>query len=282
MKHLYLTFVLMMLAGIFVFCEYEGGYQDSVETAWLELPATDDPSLEYYSHSFEMDGQKYRNYTFAWSNGDYLAKWVAYPINKTYSEGKYGGSRDWTLNPQVDEMFQPDFKKSFGFSRGYERGHQIANADRKCCPEANAQTYFFTNSTLQHKDFNGEIWATLEANVRKVPVTEADTCYVLTGCVVSPDAECIPDPDGRLVPIPEAYFKAVLSYSPSSQYGVWQSAAFYLEHRPYSHDYISAEEVMTVDELEAKLGMNMFVNLPAKIGEKAAAAVEAQNPLLHK
>lgn len=249
---------------------------------WLELPSMNDSGLDYYSHSFTMNGKAYRNYTFAWSKKDYLAKWVAYPLNKVYTNGDYGGSGDWAPNPQVEYMYQPNFGKSFGYTQGYERGHQIANADRKCNAQANIQTYYYTNSTLQHKDFNGKIWAKLEGNMRDVPESNADTCYVVTGCVLSADPEHIADPDGKLVPIPEAYFKAALSYSPSSTFGTWLSAGFYLEHKKYSYEYISPAEVMSVKQLEAKLGMNFFVNLPDKIGQDQADAVEAQDPLSYK
>ena len=42
-------------------------------TDWLELPAMDNHDLGYYSHSFEMNGSTYRNYTFGWSQNDLVA-----------------------------------------------------------------------------------------------------------------------------------------------------------------------------------------------------------------
>ena len=35
---------------------------------------------------------------------------------------------------------------------------------------------------------------------------------------------------------------------------------------------------MSIDALEEKLGIDLFVNLPAVIGKSAAAAVEAEDP----
>ena len=256
--------------------------QNPAFAKWLELPAMNDSGLDYYSHSFTMNGKTYRNYSFGWSKKDYLAKWVAYPLNEVYTNGNYGGSGDWAPNPQVEYMYQPNYGKSFGYGQGYERGHQIANADRKCNAQANIQTYYYTNSTLQHKDFNGKIWAKLEGNMRVVPKSNTDTCYVVTGCVLSSDPEHIEDSDGKLVPIPEAYFKAALCYSPSSTLGTWVSAGFYLDHKKYSYEYITSAEVMSVKQLEAKLGMNFFVNLPEKIGQDQADTVEAQDPLSYK
>lgn len=249
------------------------------KSGWLELPAMNDPNLDYYSHSFKMNGKTYRNYSFGYSNKNYLAVWVAYPLSDIYLKGSSSGGT-WVENPLVDTKYEPNFTKSFGFSTyGYERGHQIANADRKCCAEANQQTYYFTNATLQHKDFNGPVWGTLEGNMRSA-ASSADTLYVVTGCVVPASPSYVTDPDGRKVSVPTGYFKAALRYHKSSTYAVWMGAAFYLDHdaSKYPSKQITTAESMSIDELEAKLGMDFFVNLPAHIGADKAAVVEAQNP----
>lgn len=253
---------------------------DIKKTRWLELPAMNDENLRYFSHSFEMGGKKYRNYSFGWSQENYLAEWVAYPLCSMYTRGSVEDSK-WIRNPLFSDEYQPDFRRSFGFSMGYERGHQIANADRKCCQEANQQTYFYTNATLQHKSFNGAIWKNLESNLRSA-AQSADTLYVVTGCVLSDSPEYIQDDDGRDVPIPSGYFKAALRYHKASTQGVWLGAAFYLDHKTYSYEDIRAAEAMSIDELEEKLGMDFFVNLEDKIGKDAAEEVEAQNPLSYK
>lgn len=251
-----------------------------VKTAWLELPAMDNPALGYYNHSFEMNGKTYRNYSFGWDVKSYLAKWVAYPLCSMYTNGSVDDS-DWIPNPLFSSTIQPNYWRSFGFSYGYERGHQIANADRKCCSEANQQTYYYTNATLQHKSFNGAIWKKLEINLRSA-ASSADTLYVVTGCVVSSSPKYIQDYDGRNVPVPSGYFKAALRYHKKSTFGEWLGAAFYLDHKTYSYETITSAEVMSIDALEAKVGMDFFVNLEAKIGKDKAAAVESQDPLSYK
>lgn len=246
-------------------------------SGWLELPAMDDADLKYYSHSFEMYGKTYRNYSFGYSEKDYLAVWVAYPLCKLYTNGSYSNS-DWMANPSVDTDVQPDFSRSFGFSSGYERGHQIANADRKCCREANQQTYYFTNATLQHKNFNGKIWANLEGRLRTA-AGSSDTLYVVTGCVVPENPDYISDYQGHKVPVPSGYFKAALRYAKASTLGTWLAAAFYLDHKTYSYENVTSAEAMSIDELEEKVGIDFFVNLVDKIGREQADAVEAQNPV---
>ena len=254
------------------------GNVDLAKTGWLELPAMDDPDLAYYSHNFKMDGKTYRNYSFGWSNENYLAVWVAYPLCKMYTNGSNSGG-DWEANPLFSSDYQPNFTKSFGFSQGYERGHQIANADRKCCYEANQQTYYFTNATLQHKDFNGPVWGVLEGNMRGA-ANSADTLYVVTGCVLSDSPRYITDYDGHRVPIPSGYFKAALRYHKASTQSMWMGAAFYLDHdaSKYSSKQITQSESMSIAELEEKLGIDFFVNLPAKVGADKAAAIENQDP----
>ena len=254
-----------------------GNGSDPAKTGWLELPAMDDEALQYYSFSFSMNGKTYRNYSAGYSKKDYLALWVAYPLNPIYTKGS-GGSSEWIENPLVDDQYEPNYSNSFGYSQGYERGHQIANADRKCSAEANQQTYYFTNATLQHKDFNGHIWAALESNLRSAASSDKDTVYVITGCVLSDSPKTITDRWNHKVPVPSGYFKAAVRYSESSTLGKWLGAAFYLEHKTYPYKAITSAETMTIDQLEEKLGMDFFVNLPAKIGAAQAAAVESQDP----
>lgn len=254
---------------------------DVSKVNWLELPAMDDPSLEYYCHTFKMDGIKYRNYSIGYSRKDFLSVWVAYPLSDLYLNGSASGDGDdWEPNPWFSEDFQPIFYKSFGY-KPYERGHQIANADRKCCKEANKQTFYFTNATLQHMDFNGPVWGVLEGNMRTT-AKSADTLYVVTGCVLSDSPYYISDPKGHRVPVPSGYFKAALRYQKSlaSQQQEWMGAAFYLDHdaSKYPSKQITASEAMSIDELEKKLGMDFFVNLPAMVGADKAAAIEVQNP----
>lgn len=257
------------------------GDSDLTKTGWLELPAMNDPNLNYYSHSFKMGGQTYRNYSFGYSQDDYLAIWVAYPLCKLYTNGSSSGG-DWEPNPLFSASYQPNFAKSFGFTQGYERGHQIANADRKCCSEANQQTYYFTNATLQHKDFNGPVWGVLEGNMRSA-ANSADTLYVVTGCVVPASPKYISDSYGHKVPVPSGYFKAAVRYHKASTQSVWMGAAFYLDHdaSKYSSKQITSKEAMSIAELEKKVGIDFFVNLPDKVGAENAAKIESQNPVTY-
>ena len=243
------------------------------KTGWLELPAMDNPDLGYYTHSFKMNGKTYRNYSFGWSQADRVALWVAYPLCKLYTNGSVGRTNEWALDPLLGEDSAAPFG---GYAGSYARGHQLPSADRQCCYEANAQTFYGTNMTPQLNAHNEKIWADLEAKVRGYANT-SDTTYVVTGVIVSPSSKKEKDSYGKSVTVPDAYFKAVLKYSKSSTLGTWNAAAFYLEHRAYSGG-VGKEHSMSVDELEEMTGLDFFVNLPAKVGEEQAKKLEAADP----
>ena len=249
------------------------GNADLSATGWLELPALDNPDLGYYAHHFKMNGKTYRNYSFGWSQKDRVALWVAYPLCKLYTNGNAGRTNAWALDPLLGNDSAAPFG---GYAGDYARGHQLPSADRQCCYDANAQTFYGTNMTPQLNEHNEKIWADLESKVRGYANT-SDTTYVVTGVIVSASSKKERDSYGQSVTIPDAYFKAVLKYSKSSTLGAWNAAAFYLEHRAYSGS-VSKEHSMSIDELEEMTGIDFFVNLPAKIGEDQAAKLEAADP----
>ena len=248
---------------------------DLIKTGWLELPAMDDPDLGYYSHSFEMNGQTYRNYSFGWSQKDRVALWVAYPLCKFYLNGSAGRTNAWALDPLLKENSAAPFG---GYAGDYARGHQIPSADRQCCYDANAQTFYGTNMTPQLNAHNEGIWQTMESKVRTLANT-SDTTYVVTGCVVEGSTKFTEDSDGKKMTVPVGYYKVLLRYSKSSTISTWAAMAFYTEHKSYSNSTSLKSLAMSVDELEEMLGMDFFVNLPAKLGEARAAELEAEDPL---
>ena len=249
------------------------GAEALAATGWLELPALDNPNLGYYSHNFKMNGKTYRNYSFGWSQKDRVALWVAYPLCKLYTNGNVGRTDAWALDPLLGNDSAAPFG---GYAGDYARGHQLPSADRQCCYDANAQTFYGTNMTPQLNAHNEKIWADLENKVRGY-ANSSDTTYVVTGVMVSSSSKKEKDSYGNSVTVPDSYFKAVLKYSTKSTLGTWNAAAFYLEHRAYSGS-ISKEHSMSIDELEAMTGIDFFVNLSAVVGAEQAAKIEAADP----
>ncbi len=249
---------------------------DLAKVSWLELPAMDNPDLGYYSHSFEMNGKEYRNYSFGWSQKDLVALWMAYPLCSMYTNKTVSRTDAWAYDP----LLGPEYSSApfGGYGGSYARGHQVPSADRLCSYNANVQTFYGSNMTPQLNAHNEGIWQTLESKVRTLANT-SDTTYVVTGCVVDGSTTFTQDSDGKKMTVPVGYYKVLLRYSKSSTISTWAAMAFYTEHKSYSGSTSLRSLAMSVDELEEMLGMDFFVNLPAKLGEERAAALEAEDPL---
>lgn len=249
------------------------GSTATAKSGWMELPAMNNDALDYYSHSFEKGGKIYRNYTFGWSQSDLVAHWVAYPLCSFYTNKTVSRTDAWAYDPLLGTKSSAPFG---GYGGSYARGHQLPSADRLCCYEANAQTFYGTNMTPQLNAHNEGIWSQLESKVRNI-AEKSDTTYVVTGVITKGSTKTTVDSDGKSMTVPTAYFKALLRYSKSSTLGQWNAAAFYLEHRSYSES-IGKQHSMSIDDLEKITGLDFFVNLPAKIGADQAAQLEAADP----
>ena len=237
---------------------------------WMELPAMSDTSLDYYYHSFPLNGSTYRNYSFGWDDSNKVALWVAYPLCSFYT-ASYDGE-----NHRHEEYFIKDPllgdaspRPGGGWAGDYDRGHQIPSADRQCSELANGQTYYGTNMTAQSNPLNGGPWANLEGAVRDFAKSSSDTTYVVTGCYVGDSVEWSTDSDGMRIKVPTAYFKAILVL----KNGNWTGGAYWTPHVGYASSYTSW--ATSIDWLEQKTGLDFFVNLPDKIGASAAAEIEA-------
>ena len=254
-----------------------------IKAGWLELPAMPkDSKFDFFSHDMTFSGKKIRNYSFAWDYDNLLAPWVAYPLNSAFMVKNVDRTNAWGLDPRLPRNKQPVLSKGYrdGNDGWRARGHQLPSADRLFSYEANALTFYGTNMTPQiHKGFNDGIWSKLEEKVRSW-ARGSDTLYVVTGCVTEGSKTYCCDNDNKKVTIPTAYYKAVLRYKKNSTVGHsdYMACAIWLKHEVYSSASVTKQYAMSIDELEKKIGFDLFANLSAKIGEEAAAKVEAEDP----
>lgn len=257
----------------------------SPKTGWMELPAIPN-GMDAFTHSMTVGSVSTRNYSFLWDYDNLVAPWVAYPLCKWNIGNNIKRTNAWGLDPLLPEGKQPVLYR--GFSKGnngwYARGHQIPSADRLTSYESNSMTFYGTNMTPQIQDgFNGDIWATLEGKVRSW-ANSSDTLYVVTGCVIDyPEGQTVKyalDNYGKKVSVPTAYYKVVLRYMKNSTVGYsgYSACAVWLDHKVYSTKNIDSKYSMSVKDLEKKVGMDFFVNLPAVVGEEIAAKIESENP----
>ncbi|OUO36569.1 hypothetical protein B5F83_08195 [Muribaculum sp. An289] len=235
---------------------------------WLELPAIEEEyGFAWVFHNMESTGNQ-RSYSLYYDVANKVSLWVAYPLNKGLrGEGKRNNG--WGVkDPKIPVKYQSNVDKGWGVS-GYDRGHQLPAADRYRT-YAHRATYYPTNVTPQNSRMNQGIWSNLENTVRSWS-DKCDTLYVVTGCVPS-ENDFITDKGGNRVNVPEAYFKALLKYDPSSSISEYMGIGIYVENRPYEETHINSSMVMTIDELEEKLGIDFFCNLPDDVEARVESA----------
>lgn len=252
-----------------------GGTANSTDCGWLELPETrEDDGLVWGWHGMTISGKPVRNYSFYFSKKDRLSFWVAYPLNQDLMGTKGMRVDEFVYDGLLPESWQANLFRSY--SGHYDRGHQCPARDRSASVEANAQTFYATNMTPQRSEFNQGIWQKLESSVQGWALSlnsATDTLYVVTGCVVDADSGSTTDRAGNRCTVPTAYYKALLRYKSYS----CDACAVWLDHDTDA-ERATFSDMMSIDELEKKLGFDLFVNLPSKVGGAKAASIEAKAP----
>ncbi len=270
----------LVVAGAHASCAW--GQNKGGMPPWLELPGYEILDADYrLTHYAQMGGRQQRNYTILYDLDTYTSYWVAYPL--CYDHITSGREEIWGYDPRVKPYHQTKVTNGYGVScptenypkNFYARGHQLPNADRNAVPQMQQQTYYSTNITPQIQyGFNAGIWKNLETAVRAC-VPQGDTLYVVTGAAFRKVGEnlaakkIVNKNDGKSLPVPNYYWKVLLKVKRSG--GVVDDAiaiGFWMPHRDLkSYGYPSF--AVSVDQIEAWTGFDMFVNLPEFVQNKA-------------
>ena len=260
------------------------GY-DVASMDWLELPACKaDDGREVLVH--DMKGGKYvskaksgvRNFSCYWDYKAHMSLWVAYPLNNSLKGSGTARTNAWGWDAILPHNLQPNLTGG-SYGGGWTRGHQLPSADRLASYEANESTFVPTNMTPQDYDFNAGIWARLEGKVRNY-ASSADTLYVVTGALWESSSRVSGSSSGFAVRIPTHYFKALL-YKGTSAYAKdtqgYMMAGFILPHDTGISNGNCLDYRVTIDELEARTGIDFFPNLE-KRNETLSKQLEAATP----
>lgn len=257
---------------------------------WLEMPSytisgmsgTTSSSLsDLYplTHKATMGGKLQRNYSCLYDPEMYASYWVAYPLCYDHVNGS-GRSDQWAYDPDVPEDKQTKLTNgAYGVSiatanynnNHYARGHQIANADRNGVDGMCDQTFYMTNLTPQLQyGFNGGIWNNLEGAIQGL-TSSCDTVYVITGAAFRKKGgseaitTIVNTRDGKTLPVPNYYWKALLKVTWSgNSVTAARAIGFWLPHQDLGNDsYLNY--VVSVDQIEAWTGFDIFANLPSSL-----------------
>ena len=241
----------------------------STNAKWMELPATSSTDKQdLLIHRFP-DGV--RSYSAYYDYDNLVSSWVAYPLHS----GNIGGGQrmsesSFPMDPLLSRSQQAYLPKGYkeGNAGKFDRGHQIPSADRLDW-RVNLETFFSSNMTPQDNALNANAWGVLEDKVRSW-AKKSDTLYVVTGCSVAGSTKYVLDADDKKVTVPTGYYKALLRLSG----GEYSAVAFWFDNKENKASSIQKSMAMSIDQLEEKVGVDFFVNLP----DDKEKDIEAQNP----
>lgn len=235
------------------------------------------------THWAMMGGSLQRNYSCLYDPEMFASYWVAYPLCYDHINGS-GRSEQWAYDPEVPEVKQTKLTNgAYGVSIAtanysgnyYSRGHQIANADRNGVDAMCDQTFYMTNLTPQLQyGFNGGIWNNLESAIQGL-TSSCDTVYVVTGASFRKKGgseaitTIVNTRDSKTLPVPNYYWKALLKVTWSGDAISSASAiGFWLPHKDLKdEDY--RDYAISVDQIEAWTGFDLFANLPSALQTSA-------------
>lgn len=238
--------------------------------AWPELPVCDvRDGYIYRSYSAAVGAKSnVRNYTICY-NPEYLAaEWVAYPMHALYTNGS--ANRDYS-DFKKEPTIAANQQMNGYYKSPYNRGHQIAAADRKCSQEMMDQTFYVTNMTPQLGRFNSTLWGSLEGKVRSEQCL--DTLYVVTGAYFkgkhdSSIATATTDSSGKRCPTPSHYYKLLLKtmkgnsgkrIAEITDASELQAIAIFIPHHDSGSSTVLKDEwFMSVSDLEKIVGFEFF------------------------
>lgn len=266
------TVTLKLTQGAFV--QAEAPEIDYEQTSWAEMPLIkqNDGNL-YVTHMTKASGKTMRNYSMCYDPDVKAALWIAYPLHDCYTRKAVDRTDAWGYDPLIPAKYQVNMEK--GMSNGYDRGHQVASADRLASYDMNAQTFYYTNMTAQVAAMNQGIWNDLENKIRNEYICR-DTLYVVTGCVMTTEYDTqvkwVNNRNGGQVAVPKAYFKVFLrtksgntgkavDNSNATTIGLW------VENRSYGDEPSRASIVKSVDEIERLTGFTFFPQISDEIKE---------------
>lgn len=255
-KYIYPLVVILVTVGLY----YAEGYFEEENTAKPQTSVRVQNDSEEFDDSFLPSSTtgaivKHNSFTLSYSEENEQAEWVAYELSKkNLSKNEY--KRPYFIEDKSVKTKSADWRNYK--NSGYDRGHLCPAGDRTISFEAYNETFLTSNISPQNRDFNSGIWNRLEQKVR-FWAEKYDGVYVVTGGVLKGTSKTIGDEN---VSVPDEFYKIVLDVSDVN----YKAIAFVIPNKPSSESFY--EYAVSIDEVEAKTGIDFFQNLPDSIENK--------------
>ena len=267
------------------------------DRAWGEQPEVKEGvSLVYKTYYTILSNRRVRNYSICYDTEKLVPLWVAYPVHRVYEDGDVGRTNEWSFDdayytqnastgsyikryvytlPIIPQSQQQNIESGgYGYDSGLDRGHMLPSASRQSTYELNAQTYYATNMMPQQSQFNQNIWASLEGDVRDWKCS--DTLFVVTGTLYEGEQRTI-TARGRTIAVPSHAYKLLLrtkngntqkNISDITSASELKAIGFLFENNSTGASTSIKAAAVSVAEIERRTGFKFFRNLNPAIADQ--------------
>ena len=254
----------------------------------IEVPKVKDQSM-FIVHSTTKYGV---TYTEEWDKDQKTQRWAAYRITDANAVSEWNRNNwkgtTWKGAYYEGDPFQEDSiipliyrtRLSDYYNSGFSRGHIVNSQDRLMSQHANGQTFYLSNIQPQISAFNSGVWLNMENWVHNLGFNKQrrKVLYIAKGGTTTPTAS-ITNPlmteqdiyalTGRSmkIPVPRYFWMAILLLDNNDKY---HAIAFWAEHKKNNATNIK-DYTISIDELEARTGIDFFHNLPDDVETEVEA-----------
>ncbi|MBK5213062.1 MAG: DNA/RNA non-specific endonuclease [Flavobacteriaceae bacterium] len=268
-KYIYPLVIIIVTVALY----YADDFLDTDKKSATKTSNTTQRISEEFNDSFLPTSTtgviaKHNAFTLSYSEKDEQAEWVAYELKrKDLSKNEF--ERPYFIEDKKVKTKSADWRNYK--NSGYDRGHLCPAGDRNISFEAYNETFLTSNISPQDHDFNAGIWNRLEQKVR-FWAEKYDGVYVVTGGVLKGNMKTIGDEN---VSVPNEFYKIIVDASdavPAGRQGNYKAIAFVIPNKPSSESFY--EYAVSIDEIEAKTGIDFFPNLPDSIENKMEQMID--------
>ena len=240
-------------------------------TEWSRYDVAENENQKVVTHTFMYNGQLLRNYSMLYDKTKKAALWVAFAMNGDVYPSLVSRNDDWNYDPAIPQSWQPNLSSSYTEST-YERGHQVASADRATTNYQRKQTCYYSNMTPQLGDFNSgdnTVWDELEGKIQTLgkQTKSNNWLYVVTGAIFDEENMTYAhDKNNVACSVPVQYYKCIMkvTYNSSGEVTGATGAAYLFDHKSNA-----PQQTKTIRELEALTTFDFFANIPSRFQESA-------------
>lgn len=220
--------------------------------------------IPYRLEDSESEIIEHMGYTLSYNNDLRVPNWVAYELLESEVITAYRSREDeFTPDPLVKgrQAYDRDYVGS-----GYDRGHMAPAADMRWSSQTMKECFYLSNVCPQNHNLNSGAWNDLEKQVR-YEARYYKSVWVVCGPIFEYNS---PRHIGKNhVAVPDSFFKALLARRKDGSYA---SIGFIFPNKACERNL--THYAMTVDELESKLGMDLFYNLDDRAQDRAEAEMD--------